>query len=467
MVGIVAFGAYVPMTRLPLSLINGRPAKDGAPEKAVAFYDEDCVTMAVAAAVDCLGDRDRSGIDGVYFASTTYPLREKQGAVVIAKALDLRDDVETADLTGSLRAGTDALKAGIRAVGSGAAETVLVVAGDCRMGAPRGALERNLGDAAVAFLIGTENVIAKLDASAAVANEMQDLWRGDGETFTHSWEDRFVVQEGYQPSMVAAVSSVLGKMPQEIGGFRRVALYAHDARSHAGVAGKLGISEEQLEPTLFGRVGNCGAAFAPLMLASALEKSEDGDRVLLCGYGDGAEALAFSIAGAGASGAGRLGVAGHVERRRPLRSYESYLRSRGLDKREWESVPSPGLAATIRMRERESDLSLVGAICEVCGQVQFPRPRVCAKCHAKDQWRPYRLSDKTGELLAYTFDFFFPTPEPPAIMTVADVDGARVHIQLADIAPDQVRLELPVRFSFRKIHEAGGKPNYFWKAVPS
>ena len=42
MAGISAYGAYVPMLRLALG-------KKGGPEKAVANWDEDAVTMAVAA----------------------------------------------------------------------------------------------------------------------------------------------------------------------------------------------------------------------------------------------------------------------------------------------------------------------------------------------------------------------------------------------------------------------------------
>ena len=465
--GIAAYGAYIPMTRLPLSLIGGRPPKDGGPEKAVAYYDEDSATMAVAAAIDCLRGFDRAEVDGVMFASTSYPLREKQGAVLIATALDLRPDVETADFTGSLRAGTDALKAALRAVAAGAANSILVVASDCRMAAPRSAMEQNLGDAAAAFLVRRVGAIATLDATKAIANEMQDLWRSDGDDFVHTWEDRFVVEEGYVPSMVAAVRGLLEVTEKNIDQFDRVALYAHDARSHATVARKLGIDAARLQDTFQGRVGNCGAAYAPLLLCAALESAGVGERILLAGYGDGAEAFAMNVTDAIGEVAPRAGVAGHLERRRPLRSYDSYLRSRGLDKREWEAGTGPGLSATIRMRERDADIGLVGGACERCGHVHFPRPQVCYKCHARGPWRRHRLSDKTGEILAYTFDFFFPTPEPPAIMTVVDIDGCRVHIQLADIAPDQVRLELPVRFTFRKIHEAGGKPNYFWKAVPA
>ena len=121
MAGIAAYGAYIPMTRLPLALASGRPAKEGGPERAVADYDEDPVTRAVTAAVDCLRDVNRQEVDALYFASTTYPLREKQGAALIAKALDLRRDVATQDHAGSLRAGTAAHESALHAVDAGAA----------------------------------------------------------------------------------------------------------------------------------------------------------------------------------------------------------------------------------------------------------------------------------------------------------------------------------------------------------
>ena len=89
-VGIQSFGAYIPPTRLALGAIGGGKAKEGGPEKAVAWNDEDSVTMAVTAAVNCLRGFDRHLVDSILFASTTYPFREKQGAALIARALDLR-----------------------------------------------------------------------------------------------------------------------------------------------------------------------------------------------------------------------------------------------------------------------------------------------------------------------------------------------------------------------------------------
>jgi 3-hydroxy-3-methylglutaryl CoA synthase len=293
MPGIASYGAYVPLTRLPLALIAGRTAREGGPEKAIADYDEDAVTMALAAAIDCLGDVDRGAVDALLFASTTYPLREKQGAALIAKALDLRRDVSTADHAGSLRAGTAALESALHAVAAGAARNVLVVASDCRMGAPRGALESKLGDGAVAFLVSDSGVIARFEASHAVADELQDQWRVEGEAFTHGWEDRFVIQEGYTPNLVAAVRGLFEKTGHAPADFARAALYAPDARAQGGVARELGLSDGQIQDALFGRLGNTGTAFAPMLLASALEEATPGQRLLVASYGDGAHALCF------------------------------------------------------------------------------------------------------------------------------------------------------------------------------
>src|SRR3989475_6771971 len=153
MVGITSYGAYVPMPRLPLAAIGGGAVKPGGPEKAVANWDEDAVTMAVAAAIDCLRGVDRASVDGVLFASTSYPLKEKQGAALVARALDLRRDVMTADMGDSLRAGTTALRAAADAVKAGSAKRVLVVAGEKRQAATR--LERYtyLGDGVEALLV--------------------------------------------------------------------------------------------------------------------------------------------------------------------------------------------------------------------------------------------------------------------------------------------------------------------------
>ena len=112
MVGVASYGAYIPRYRLPLGAIGGGSAREGGPEKAVAWNDEDSVTMAVSAAVNCLRDLDRGSVNALYFASTSYAFREKQAAALVARALDLRRDLHCADFASSLRSGTTALAAG-------------------------------------------------------------------------------------------------------------------------------------------------------------------------------------------------------------------------------------------------------------------------------------------------------------------------------------------------------------------
>src|SRR2546422_5243709 len=281
MVGITSYGAYVPMLRLPLAAIGGGSAKPGGPEKAVANWDEDAVTMGVAAAIDCLRGLERASVDGVLFASTSYPLKEKQAAALVARALDLRRDVMTADVGDSLRAGTTALRTAVDAVKAGSAQRVLVGAGETRMAAPRSALEPSLGDGAAAFLVGAEDVALALAASHAVADEIIDVWRTEGDPFVHAWEDRFVVDHGYRDNVREVVEALFAKSGVTAKDLTRVVLYGPDARSHAAMVRELGFAPTQVQDPLFGKVGNAGAAFAPLLLAAALEGAKAGERILL------------------------------------------------------------------------------------------------------------------------------------------------------------------------------------------
>lgn len=466
MIGILSYGAYIPRTRLPLAVIAGRPPKDGGPEKAVAWNDEDAVTMAVAAARHALQGIDAGSVDAVLFASTTYSFKEKQAAALIARALDARRDVRTADFAGSLRAGSAALRSATDAVTAGSARSVLVVAADCRMAAPGSPLEANFGDGAAAFLVGEGDAIATLGPGHAVADEIVDVWRSEGDPFVHSWEDRFVVQEGYTPRVVEAVRGLLETTGSEIADYAKIVLYAPDKRSHATAARALEVPPEALQDALFGRLGNAGCAFVPLQLAAALESAKPGERILAASYGDGAEALCLETTEHVEKLEPRRGVSWHLGRRRAVASYDKYRKARSLDRAEWDRGADPGLSATIHFRERDEDIGLRGQQCLECQAIQFPVQRVCETCFAKDRFESVRLADRIGKVVTFTFDFFFPTPDPPTIVTITDVDGARLHIQLVNCTPEQTRIGLPVEFVFRRIHEVGGRPNYYWKASP-
>ncbi|MEZ5539007.1 MAG: zinc ribbon domain-containing protein [Pseudomonadales bacterium] len=472
MAGIISHGAYIPRMRLPLSVIAGKAPKDGGPEKAVAWMDEDSVTMAVAAAQNCLQGFDRARVDAVLFATTTYAFAEKQGAAIIAKALNLKGDVRTADISHSTRAGTIALQSAIDAVKAGSAQRVLVIAADCRMGAPSSGFEANTGDAAAAFLVGAEGAIATLDCACAHTTEIIDIWRKQGDRFVHGWEDRFVNVHGYIENTVAAIQGLVAKSGVALSSINKAVLYAPEARSLGEMSKAAGVAKEQIQEPLFGKVGNAGAAFAPLLLIAALEQAKAGEKILVANYGDGADALLLSVTGSRAKAEGYRSVSDLLSRRKVVDAYGKYMKARGLTITEYPEVDDQGISATVHFRERDEDLSLEGQQCTHCGTHQFPKGRVCVRCHSKDLWTPACYSDLTGSVVTYTLDAFFPSPEPPTAVGIIEVKntdgsaGARIHMQICETSAKDIAVDLPVEFTFRCIHRVGQRPNYFWKCTP-
>lgn len=447
--------------RLPLSLIHAPDQRPSAREKAVAGADEDVVTMAVAAASDCLAGRDPAGIDHLYLASASSFFAEKSAAAVVAKALGLRPEVVTVDFGGSLRGSAAALRAAANAVAAQAARAVLVVASDARTGEPYSALETELGDAAAAFVVEADGPL-RLVGDCAVTRQAFDVWREDGAAALRGWEDRFVVRHGFLEPMAAAWDQLRNASNLPPAAIRHVALYAPDSRSHRELVQQLGFQAEQLVDPLFGRVGNCGNAFAPLLLAQAAGRAQPGERILSGFAGDGAHLMSWVLDRPLARTAT---LAEQLQRRIVLRSYRQYLQCRGLDTGASDRRPVDGISATVSYRDQDADIGFTGACCQSCGTEQFPPGRVCYRCFARDRFQPVSFARRHGTLLSYSQDYFFPSPMPPVIVGVCALGGsARAYLQLADYAGEELRTGLPVEFVFRRIHAAGGRPAWYWKS---
>ncbi len=259
MIGITAYGAYIPFYRLSReSIARAWGGFAAAGERSVANFDEDSLTMAVEAAIDCMNVMERSLLDGLYFASTTSPYKEKQTAALIAFAADLRRTIITQDYANSLRAGTAAMRSAIDTVKAGSAKRVLVTAADCRLGAPQSTFEQNLGDGAAALILGDSEVVASIEGIYSISNEFIDLWRLEDDRFLRSWEDRFIMTEGYEKVLPEAVLGAMRKYNLTPKDFAKAVFYAPDARSHTRMAGSLGFdtratSKERLSGLASGR----------------------------------------------------------------------------------------------------------------------------------------------------------------------------------------------------------------------
>jgi len=468
MVGITSYGAYIPLHRVG-------PETDGWKfpiEKAVAHYDEDSLTMSVAAAIDCLGDIDRSTVDGLYFASTTSPYKEKLAATLAAIAADLRNDILTADCTNSLRAGTTALKMALDTIKAGSAKQLLVTAADCRIGSPRGLFDQNLGDGAAAFLIGDKNVIATIEASHSISNEMLDVWRLDSSKFIHAWEDRWAGDEGYAKVLTQAVKGLFEKCgitPKDIS---KAVFYGQDRRKHGQIARILKLEPEQIQDPLFGKLGNTGAAFSLMLLVAALEEAKPGDKILLASYGNGADAFLLQVTDEITKIKGKRGIKFNLETKIPVKSYEFYLSTRHLSPGEEEanyvSVPNWPSASCI-LRERDAIYRLYGSKCKSCGTVQYPPQRICTNCQAKDNMEPVRLSDKKGKVFTFALDNLANVPfvDLPMVDVLVDFEvGGRADMMMTDMKPRDVKIDIELEMTFRKLRTSGNIHNYFWKCTP-
>src|SRR6266542_6864338 len=176
-------------------------------ERAVSAGDEDALTMGVEAALACTNGIDLSSVDAIYFATTTSPYAEKQGAATIAAVLD-RPGALTADITGSLRAATTALRQAVDAVVSGNAREALVVAADARPAEPATAAEQLFGDGAAAVLV-TADGAASIVATSGLTEDFTGPWRRTGDDYVRTFEPKLDTEYGYARSVSAVVKDLL------------------------------------------------------------------------------------------------------------------------------------------------------------------------------------------------------------------------------------------------------------------
>lgn len=470
MVGIVSYGAYVPIYRLSreeMARVWG--AGYGRGERAVANCDEDSITMAVEAVLDCLNGTDRQSIDGLYFASTTSPYRLKRSSSIIAAAADLRRDIFTADFTNSTGAGASALKAACNAVVAGSAKRVMVVASDCPIPPPNSNFEPVFGDGAAALLIGGSEIAATIDGEYTISSDFLDVWKKDrGDTYIRTWEDRFVVEQGYMAHLREAVNNLLKPNHLTTKDIAKFAYYGPEPRSHGAMSRALSLEKSQVQDPLFDSLGNTGAAFYMMILVAALEKAKSGDRIVAASYGDGADAFLLGVSEQIEKVRDRRGIQRHLASKMTLPNYGTYLRFRDL--MEWEKTPLPEeeSSVTVMWRDEKALTRGHGYKCKVCGHEQFPPQRVCMWCQAKGQFEEVRFSDKKGKVFTFSIDqrAIFAL-DLPNVLAIADLEGGgRVYGQVTDRDPNKIAIGMPVELTFRKFHEGGGFHNYAWKIRP-
>jgi 3-hydroxy-3-methylglutaryl CoA synthase/uncharacterized OB-fold protein len=467
MAGIVSYGSYVPYRRLKrgaIAQVLGVAAGKG--ERSVASFDEDSVSMAVEALRDAMRGAPGSGVQGLLFATTTAPYAEKLNAAIVGAAAQLPAEIRAADLTGSVRAGLSALLQAADAVGSGASHAAVAMA-DCRLAAPEGRAEQTNGDGAAAFIVGTRDTIAEIEASASVTREFLDTWRAPGERFAHTWEERFALTQAYTPMIVGVIRRLLAKAKVAASDLSRIVIDAPNARAIDEAVRALKLDPARIAEPFAATIGQTGAAHAGMMLAGALPGAKLGDRILVAAAGEGADALLLRMTPAAAHFRPHHSVGGMIESKGDV-SYANYLKWREILPTEPPRRPDPERPAAPPMfRSEQWKFGLVGSRCTACGTPQLPPQRVCVKCRTRDQMESYPFADRKARIATFALDRLAYSLNPPTVNVVIDFEGGgRFLCEMTDCEPEKIAIGDEVEMTFRRLFTADGVHNYFWKARP-
>ncbi|MFG1462935.1 3-oxoacyl-[acyl-carrier-protein] synthase III C-terminal domain-containing protein [Xanthobacter sp. DSM 24535] len=473
MTGITSIGIHLPRLRLSRASMAAAmdwlsPRSDVRGARTLAFWDEDSITMGVAAARACLAhlpDAAHGEIRTLNFTTTTPVFAEPQNASLVHAALRLPAESIAQDSGGTLRCGLIALHMALEGNGP-----TLVVAADTPVSPAGSVAEARFGDGAAAVLVRGGPALLAYRGGASLTAPFIERYRAADRALATDWEERWVREQGFLSLVPRAIADALAKAglgTQDIHHFVLPSVIPGCAKAVAQAAG---LAKVRLAENLDVECGDTGSAHALVMLARAMEQMRPGERVLVAQFGQGATALILEATDALAGF--DPGVATALEGGIPETSYLKLPIFRGL--LAWERGLRGRLpvneALTTAYRNAEALLGFVGGRSPETGQVQFPASRLAAAeagFHAQAQ-APWPLADLGGTVATSTADRLAFSRNPPNCYGLVDIaGGGRLMMDFTD--PDAARLASGDRvhfvFRIKDLDERTGYRRYFWKAV--
>lgn len=473
--GILAYGGYVPRLRLrretiadAVAWINPGLKAQARGERSTCAWDEDSLTMAVEAARDCRLEGIDSPSDLV-LASTTFPFADRDNAAVVCEALDLPEHTNTLDASSSQRAGTSALANALSAANGSS----LVIASDCRETRPASPLEMQTGHGAAAVLVGGgKKMLARCLGHRAVSRDLVDHYRSRAGRFDYTLEDRWVRDEGFFKIIPETVQALLKELGVKANSIDHT-IFPAPARVAKRLCKILGLNDAGLADDLAAQCGHTGVAHPLLLLAATLEQAAPGAKIIVVGFGQGADAILFETTKEIVNYRPLLGVAGHLDRRHEEPNYVRYLSHRGqvaVDRGNRAEFDNRA-ALTTFYRKRDMVTGFKGGRCEACGTIQFPRAAMCVNpdCRQKDTQVSVSLSGLNGRVKSFTEDWLAATPNPPLQYGIIELDGgANIMMEITDCEPGTLKVGTVVemRFRIKAVDERRDFTRYFWKPSP-
>ena len=304
-VGIVSYGAYVPRYRITPEEIGKVWGVDGKAmgkglmifSKSVPSPDEDTITISVEAARNMMKRTsvNPKDIGAIYVGSESHPYAVKPSGTIVAEAIEAAPELTVADLEFACKAGTAGIQACMGLVGAGMVKYGVAIGADTSQGAPGDALEYSASAGGAAFLIGSENVIARIDHTYSYTTDTPDFWRRDGQMYPRHG-GRFTGEPAYFKHIISGAKGLMNKNGSSPKDYTHAVFHQPNGKFPTRVAKQLGFSEDQVKTGLIvPQIGNTYSGAVPLGLAAILDEAMAGDRIFAVAYGSGAGSDAFDI----------------------------------------------------------------------------------------------------------------------------------------------------------------------------
>ncbi len=304
-VGIVGYGVYLPKYRIKVEEI-ARVWGDNAEnikksliihEKTVPSLDEDTATIAVECARNAINHSqvDPQNIGAIYVGSESHPYIVKSTSTIVAAATSAAPDLTAADYEFACKAGTAAIQATMGLVKSKMIRYGLAIGADTSQGKPGDILEYTASSGGGAYLIGRENLIAKILDTYSYTTDTPDFWRRENQEFP-SHGSRFTGQPAYFKHVIAAAKGIMKRNDLTSDDFDYIVLHQPNGKFPLKVAKILDFDKEKIEKGLITPyIGNTYSGATLLGLAQILDEAVAGEKILAVSYGSGAGSDAFII----------------------------------------------------------------------------------------------------------------------------------------------------------------------------
>lgn len=307
MIGIVGYGAYIPLYRIKTEEIaqvwgrNPQHIIDSLmiEEKSVPAIDEDTATMAVESSINALkrAKINPQDIGAIYCGSETHAYIVKPDISLIGEAIGAAPNFTGADLEFACKAGTAALQMCMGLVKSDYIKYGLAIGSDTAKYPIENVTDHSMGAGSASFIIGKKEneILAEIEGTSSYTTDTPDFWRRAEEKYPRHTE-RFTGSPAYFKHIISATKNLMEKLSLKPSDIDHAVFHTPNGKFMVEASKALGFGKEAIKlGFIVNKIGNAFSAASLLSLAAVLDKAKPGERILMTSFGSGAGSDSFSI----------------------------------------------------------------------------------------------------------------------------------------------------------------------------